>query len=113
MFASAPFSIEHITPISKGGNDSLENLALACQGCNGHKYTKTTCMDPIGLNEVSLYHPRLDQWEAHFAWNNNFTMLTGLTPVGRATIYCLKLNRNMVVNLRQLLIVFGEHPPKF
>jgi 5-methylcytosine-specific restriction endonuclease McrA len=29
------FSVEHIVPISQGGNDMLDNLALACQGCNG------------------------------------------------------------------------------
>lgn len=33
--------IEHIVPVSRGGNDALTNLTLACQPCNIRKYTKT------------------------------------------------------------------------
>ena len=36
--ATQTFSIEHIYPVSKGGQTQLDNLALACQGCNNHKY---------------------------------------------------------------------------
>jgi len=46
-FATQAFSIEHIIPQSKGGKSSLDNLALACQGCNNHKYNKTEAIDPI------------------------------------------------------------------
>lgn len=35
----------------------------------------------------------------------------GLTPIGRATVETLRLNRTGVVNLRQLLIATGQHPP--
>lgn len=38
-FAVQPFSIEHIVPRSRGGKTNMDNLALACQGCNNHKYT--------------------------------------------------------------------------
>jgi 5-methylcytosine-specific restriction endonuclease McrA len=34
-FSPDSFSIEHIQPKSKSGSDDLDNLALACQGCNG------------------------------------------------------------------------------
>ena len=40
-FATQSFSIEHIIPRHAGGETTLDNLALACQGCNNHKYTKT------------------------------------------------------------------------
>lgn len=33
----SPVSVEHIVPRSKGGTDALENLALACPGCNHEK----------------------------------------------------------------------------
>lgn len=33
----ATFHIEHVVPKSKGGESTLENLALACPGCNLHK----------------------------------------------------------------------------
>ncbi|MDF5724675.1 MAG: HNH endonuclease signature motif containing protein [Rhizonema sp. PD37] len=35
-FATQSFSLEHILPRYKGGETSLENLALSCQGCNNH-----------------------------------------------------------------------------
>jgi 5-methylcytosine-specific restriction endonuclease McrA len=41
-FATQSFSVEHIIPRSEGGKTELENLAFACQGCNGHKYTNRT-----------------------------------------------------------------------
>ena len=34
--------MEHIQPISQGGQTLAENLALSCQTCNNCKYTKTT-----------------------------------------------------------------------
>lgn len=37
-YATQAFSIEHILPRVQGGATSLDNLALACQGCNNHKY---------------------------------------------------------------------------
>jgi len=40
-FAIQSFSVEHIIPKSQGGKSTLDNLALACQGCNNHKYNKT------------------------------------------------------------------------
>src|SRR5438046_2244977 len=36
--ATHPFSVEHILPRSRGGEATEGNLALACQGCNNHKY---------------------------------------------------------------------------
>jgi 5-methylcytosine-specific restriction endonuclease McrA len=46
-FATQSFSIEHIIPHRASGPTSLDNLALACQGCNNHKYTKTEALDPV------------------------------------------------------------------
>jgi hypothetical protein len=52
-FATQSFSTEH-TPRHSGGETALDNLALACQGCNNHKYTKTEARDPISGNVVPL-----------------------------------------------------------
>jgi hypothetical protein len=38
--------------------------------------------------------------------------ITGLTPVGRATIESLQLNREGLVNMRRVLHAVGEHPPQ-
>ena len=110
-FAIQPFSVEHIIPRSHGGNTTLDNLALSCQGCNNHKYNKTEAKDSLSGNVVSLYHPRQQRWSEHFAWNDDFTIVIGLTPTGRATVETLQLNREGVVNLRHVLYMMGEHPP--
>jgi 5-methylcytosine-specific restriction endonuclease McrA len=110
-YATQPFSIEHIIPRAKGGPTTVENLALACQGCNNHKYDKVEAPDPVTGEIVLLYHPRRDRWNAHFAWSADFTLIVGLTPTGRATVATLLLNREGVVNLRRLLYAIGEHPP--
>jgi HNH endonuclease len=108
-FSSDPFSVEHIFPISKGGSDDLENLALACQGCNGYKSTKTEAFDAISQAIAKFYNPRKDVWKEHFVWNEDFTEIVGLTAKGRVTIKTLKLNRQRVINLRRILTMVGEH----
>ena len=110
-FSSDPFSVEHIFPISKGGTDDLENLALACQGCNGHKFTKTEAFDVISQTTATFYNPRKDVWNEHFVWSEDFTEIIGKTAKGRVTIKTLKLNRQRIMNLRRVLILAGEHPP--
>ena len=110
-FALQPFSVEHITPHSHGGMTTPDNLALACQGCNNHKYNKTTAPDPISGERVALYHPRQQRWSDHFAWSADFALIIGLTPSGRATVEALHLNRAGLVNLRRVLYAVGEHPP--
>jgi hypothetical protein len=110
-FAIQPFSIEHIIPRSAGGETVLDNLALSCQGCNNHKYNKTEGRDPVSGDTVPLYHPRKQRWSNHFAWNDDFTLIIGLTSTGRSTVEALQLNRKGVVNLRRVLYTMGEHPP--
>jgi len=110
-FAIQSFFIEHIILRSQGGKTTLDNLALSCQGCNNHKYNKTVGNDLISGNVVSLYHPRQEQWSEHFTWNDDFSLIIGLTSTGRATVETLQLNREGLVNLRRALYVMGEHPP--
>lgn len=110
-FAMQSFSVEHIVPRSRDGKTKIENLALACQGCNNHKYTKTEGRDPVNGDLVPLYHPRAQRWRDHFAWNEDCTLIIGLTPVGRATVKVLCLNREGLINLRRVLYTMGTHPP--
>ena len=35
------FHVDHVWPISKGGSNGRENIALACPSCNCKKYNKT------------------------------------------------------------------------
>jgi len=111
QFATQSFSIDHIIPLSKGGKTTLVNLAFACQGCNNHKYNRTEALDPASKKMVPLYNPRQQKWYDHFGWNDDFTLIIGITPTGRATVGALNLNRESVMNLRQLLCGMGEQPP--
>lgn len=99
-------------PTVRGGITTPENLALSCSGCNSHKYDKIEAPDPDDQSIVPLYHPRQHRWHDHFAWNEQFTHLVGITPTGRATIVALHLNRTGVVNLRWALFLLGLHPPE-
>jgi HNH endonuclease len=110
-FSPQPFSIEHITPISGGGQSNLNNLAYACQGCNNHKYIKTQGFDPLRGVAVALFHPRQDNWFAHFGWIEGGLKIIGLTETGRATVNELHLNRKNLLNLRSLLLLADLHPP--
>jgi 5-methylcytosine-specific restriction endonuclease McrA len=110
-FAHQSFSLEHIRPRSRKGKRSIGNLALSCQGCNNHKFNKTHARDPVSEDIVPLFHPRKHSWHDHFAWSTDFTLIIGVTPIGRATVDALQLNRVGLVNLRRVLVRVGEHPP--
>jgi hypothetical protein len=111
-FATERFSLEHIEPRAVGGLTIAENLALACQGCNGHKGTRTAAIDPETLTSVPLFHPRQQRWHEHFAWSEGHLRLIGLTRTGRATIRLLHLNRTSLSRLRGALIAINAHPAK-
>ena len=110
-FATQSFSVEHIIPVSLDGETELENLALACPGCNAHKYNKIRSPDPADGKVVPLYNPGTQQWRKHFRWGHDFSRIVGLTAVGRATVQALKLNRPGLVNIRKALFIVGLHPP--
>ena len=98
-YSTDPFAIEHVTPRAVGGSNANDNLAFSCLGCNGYKFTSVEKVDPITKQIAPFYHPRRHEWSNHFAWNEDLTLLVGLTPTGRATIERLRLNREGVVNL--------------
>ena len=111
QFATQSFTVEHVLPRDAGGETVLENLAWACFGCNGHKHTATHGIDPETGERVPLFHPRQQRWLDHFVWSDDFTRIGGTTPIGRATIAVLHLNRAGLVNLRRVLAAGGAHPP--
>ncbi len=104
------FTIEHIVPCQQGGTDDLNNLAWACFGCNGRKYTKMQGVDPQTQQSVALFHPRQQKWYEHFAWSEDLQVLEGRSSLDRRTIAVLDLNRPSVVNLQRVLVMVGEHP---
>lgn len=113
QYSSSTFAVEHIIPVSKKGTNDLDNLALSCHGCNKHKYNKMFGFDHETGLLSPLYNPREDDWKTHFKWNNDYTLILGLTSTGRATVETLLLNRFRLVNQRQVFIEAGLHPPEF
>ncbi len=90
-YATQALFVEHVVPQQAGGRTVLENLALACQGCNNHKYTRMEAPDPASDVPAPLFHPRRQRWRDHFAWDSTYTLIGGLTPTGRASIEALQL----------------------
>ena len=82
--------IEHIIPIKHGGSDELDNLGLACAECNLKKSSDLAGFDPKTNELTPLFHPRLQSWGEHFAWNG--FQIIGTTAVGRTTVRVLDLN---------------------
>jgi 5-methylcytosine-specific restriction endonuclease McrA len=111
VFVPDTFEIEHIIPLVQEGSNDLDNLAVSCGGCNNRKGAKTSAIDPLTRLEVPLFHPRQDIWREHFLWNSDFTQITGISPVGRATVELLQLNRAGLILLREVLFGNGNFPP--
>ncbi len=103
--------MDHIVPRSQHGTNILDDLALACMGCNGSKYNRMVAPDPLTGQTVNLFHPRRERWSDHFGWSEDYQEILALTPTGRATVASLDLNRATVKNLRRLLVYFETHPP--
>ena len=105
----ATFHIDHVIPVSAGGQTVAENLALACVSCSLRKAARQTTIDPQSGKEVPLYSPRRDLWHKHFRWEGAY--LVGLTATGRATIEALDMNRGLILAIREEEAALGRHPP--
>jgi hypothetical protein len=101
--------VDHIDP---DGDDGLDNLCLACWNCNNHKRKATLVKDSASGDTVRLYNPRTQSWVDHFEWIEDTTLIHGLTPIGRATIMRLKMNRPSLVIARRRWAEGGYHPPQ-
>lgn len=102
----------HVDHIDPDGDDSLDNLCLSCSNCNMSKARATSAVDSETGERVSLFNPRTQDWSEHFEWMPDGIVLRGLTPVGRATIQRLKINRDRMLGTRANWVFFGLHPPE-
>lgn len=93
-----PLHIEHIIARQHRGDDSSENLALACLRCNLHKGTNLTGMDPETGKLTLLFNPPLDKWSDHFAMSKG--IIVGSTSVGRTTATLFRMNTPDRIELR-------------
>jgi hypothetical protein len=110
-FTTSIFEIEHIVPRSAGGQDTFENLCLACPSCNRFKSSRTVGRDPLENVDVPLFHPHKDDWSDHFVWSADGTEVLAKTPTGRATVSVLRMNRLQLSRVRRMWVALGEFPP--
>ena len=104
-------NVDHLIPEARGGPTEEANLWLACLDCNVAKGDRITELDPTTGETVPLFNPRRDRWSEHFAWTEGGDVIVGRTPIGRATVLALRMNRPLVVRARQLWVRIGVHPP--
>ena len=109
------FTIDHVLPLSAGGSDDADNLALACRNCNERRGNRSEGRDPVTGHIVPIFNPRQEKWPAHFVWDKAKIRIIGHTPTGRATIELLDLNDDRhdsaVIRIRQRDVADGYHPP--
>jgi hypothetical protein len=67
-------------------------------------------IDPQTQANVRLFHPREQIWFDHFRLNDEFEF-EGLSPIGRATIAAIGMNRPAIVSIRKELHFLGCFPP--
>lgn len=101
-FAAYSHQIDHIIPLLHGGNDALQNLALACFFCNNNKGTNIASYDPHTKALTPLFNPRQAQWSDHFVIAGAY--INGKTAIGRVTIVILQMNTSKQVDTRRNLI---------
>jgi hypothetical protein len=109
-FQEATFHVDHIVPLVRQGETTLDNLALACVTCSLRKAARTHVRDPRSRKRVPLFHPRRDRWSAHFRWGSQWK-LVGRTASGRATVAALAMNRPAILLIRQALAALARFPP--
>ncbi len=102
----ATFHIDHVKPIVAGGETVADNLALACVSCSLKKGARQTAIDPTTGKSLKIFDPRKDLWTKHFKWAG--LRVKGLTPMGRATVELLKMNRQLIIAIRREEFFLGR-----
>jgi len=105
------FTIDHLVPISEGGTDALNNLALACFHCNRRKSNQQAVFDEMTNETAAIFNPRLHEWAEHFIWSSDGLTILPLTATGRVTIERLNLNRERIRYIRAADAEVRRHPP--
>jgi hypothetical protein len=104
-------TVDHIIPVSQGGQTVFENVCRACRRCNEKKRDQVTGVDPLTGISTQLFHPHLQKWREHFVWDQPAVKLIGVTSIGRATIVALDMNNPLITFARRRWVNAGWHPP--
>lgn len=110
QFDPLPFAVDHIRPQYHHGASDETNLCVSCFSCNTFKAVNVAGHDPESGELTRLFHPRTDDWDAHFIWDGEW--LRGKSAIGRTTIDVLRINLPERVELRRLLSLLGQFPTR-
>ena len=108
--SGSPMVVDHLCPLSRGGETTFDNLCFACYRCNLFKGSQVEAIDPLSGEMTPLYHARSDRWSEHFAWDEASLRIFGLTPVGRATVTALNMNNDVILDARRNWVRLGWRP---
>ena len=100
--------VDHIIPIKHRGETREDNLCLACLECNRHKGSDFVSFDPETGQITPLFNPRQQLWDDHFRLEG--ARIIPLSPVGRVTVFVLKLNDEIRVRARGALLQARRYP---
>ena len=105
------FHIDHVIPLSLGGETKSSNLALSCPGCNLSKSSRITGSDDSGavhnLFNPRAYQPPLLGWHLHFSLDYETGKIIPRTPTGIASVSALNMNAKQRTFARKLQIQAG------
>jgi hypothetical protein len=93
-------TVDHYHPVSRGGEDSDDNLVYACMRCNLHK-SDTLQGEAEADMEQRILHPLRDNVSEHLRENHENGLLEPLTATGEFHIRTLRLNRPALVAHRR------------
>ena len=107
-FSLYSHEVDHIIAEKHRGRTVVENLCLACLECNRAKGSDFGSFDPETGAIILLYNPRQQRWSEHFLLEG--ARIVRLSPEGRVTAFVLKLNDEIRVRARQVLLEAGQYP---
>lgn len=102
--------VDHWLARSNGGVTEFTNLCFACYRCDLFKGARYEAVDPLSGEGVRLFHPRVDSWLDHFAWDETGLRIVRLTTTGRATVIALNMNNDVIIDARRNWIRLGWRP---
>ena len=103
--------VDHIIPVTAGGETVEEDLCYSFVSCNSFKLDFQTGLDPELNRDARLFNPRSARWEEHFHWSDDSSEIVGLSAIGRATVNRLKMNQPRMLIARREWKKTGSHPP--